>query len=100
MASLSPLMSNFGALLEGLMTVRAFAAQTQFQDKVIKVVDTFQAMGLYFTVPYSNITFTNTNHITCIGRTRAGCHTDLRSSRQRQLLLSQSLQSTLASRLA
>ena len=46
MASLSPLMSNFGALLEGLMTVRAFAAQTQFQDKVIKVVDTFQAMGM------------------------------------------------------
>ena len=50
MASLSPLMSNFGALLEGLMTVRAFCAQTQFQDKVIKVVDTFQAMGMFFTL--------------------------------------------------
>jgi len=51
MASLSPLMSNFGALLEGLMTVRAFAAQTQFQDKVIKVVDRFQAMGMLLHYP-------------------------------------------------
>jgi len=60
MASLSPLMSNFGALLEGLMTVRAFAAQTQFQDKVIKVVDRFQAMGMFNAPHNHNTTSTNT----------------------------------------
>jgi ABC-type multidrug transport system fused ATPase/permease subunit len=42
MVSLSPLMSNFGALVEGLMTVRAFNAQPRFQERVIEVVDNFQ----------------------------------------------------------
>ncbi|ORY09507.1 hypothetical protein BCR34DRAFT_602769 [Clohesyomyces aquaticus] len=42
MVSLSPLMSNFGALVEGLTTVRAFCAQTRFQARVIEVVDNFQ----------------------------------------------------------
>ncbi|KAF2180532.1 P-loop containing nucleoside triphosphate hydrolase protein [Zopfia rhizophila CBS 207.26] len=42
MVSLSPLMSNFGALVEGLTTVRAFCAQTRFQAHVISVVDNFQ----------------------------------------------------------
>ncbi|KAF2746360.1 P-loop containing nucleoside triphosphate hydrolase protein [Sporormia fimetaria CBS 119925] len=42
MVSLSPLMSNFGALVEGLTTVRAFNAQPRFQSRVITVVDTFQ----------------------------------------------------------
>jgi ABC-type multidrug transport system fused ATPase/permease subunit len=42
MVSLSPLMSNFGALVEGLTTVRAFNAQPLFQERVIEVVDNFQ----------------------------------------------------------
>ncbi|RMZ73353.1 bile acid transporter [Pyrenophora seminiperda CCB06] len=42
MVSLSPLMSNFGALVEGLTTVRAFNAQQRFQARVIEVVDNFQ----------------------------------------------------------
>lgn len=42
MVSLSPLMSNFGALVEGLTTVRAFSAQPRFQARVIEVVDNFQ----------------------------------------------------------
>ncbi|CAO2652813.1 Nn.00g022240.m01.CDS01 [Neocucurbitaria sp. VM-36] len=42
MVSLSPLMSNFGALVEGLTTVRAFNAQGRFQARVIEVVDKFQ----------------------------------------------------------
>ncbi|KAJ4363024.1 hypothetical protein N0V83_010142 [Neocucurbitaria cava] len=42
MVSLSPLMSNFGALVEGLTTVRAFNAQDRFQARVIEVVDNFQ----------------------------------------------------------
>ncbi len=42
MVSLSPLMSNFGALVEGLTTVRAFNAQERFQARVIEVIDNFQ----------------------------------------------------------
>ncbi|KAJ9630929.1 hypothetical protein H2203_001457 [Taxawa tesnikishii (nom. ined.)] len=48
MVSLSPLMSNFGALLEGLMTVRAFCAQPQFQARVISVTDAFQKMDHFY----------------------------------------------------
>lgn len=48
MASLSPLMSNFGALVHGLTTVRAFCAQSRFQDSVITVVDTFQRMDHFY----------------------------------------------------
>jgi ABC-type multidrug transport system fused ATPase/permease subunit len=42
MVSLSPLLSNFGALLGGLTTVRAFCAQPAFLARVISVVDEFQ----------------------------------------------------------
>ncbi|KAI9685108.1 MAG: hypothetical protein M1820_010837, partial [Bogoriella megaspora] len=48
MVSLSPLMSNFGALVEGLATVRAFRAQRRFQDRVIEVVDKFQKMDHFY----------------------------------------------------
>ncbi|KAK3111456.1 hypothetical protein LTR53_013280, partial [Teratosphaeriaceae sp. CCFEE 6253] len=48
MVSLTPLMSNFGALLNGLTTVRAFCAQSRFQDRVIDVVDTFQKMDHFY----------------------------------------------------
>ncbi|KAG8631611.1 hypothetical protein KVT40_000751 [Elsinoe batatas] len=48
MVSLSPLMSNFGALLEGLMTVRAFCAQKQFQDRIIVTTDAFQQMDHFY----------------------------------------------------
>ena len=48
MVSLSPLMSNFGALLQGLTTVRAFGAQSRFQDRVIKATDDFQRMDHFF----------------------------------------------------
>ncbi|ETI25298.1 hypothetical protein G647_02070 [Cladophialophora carrionii CBS 160.54] len=48
MVSLTPLMSNFGALLNGLMTVRAFNAQTQFQEKNIQVTDAFQKMDHFY----------------------------------------------------
>ena len=48
MVSLSPLMSSFGTLLEGLTTVRAFRAQTQFQDRVISVTDAFQKMDHFY----------------------------------------------------
>lgn len=48
MVSLSPLMSNFGALLNGLTTVRAFCAQNVFQDRVIAVTDAFQKMDHFY----------------------------------------------------
>ncbi|KAL8872095.1 MAG: hypothetical protein Q9174_002218 [Haloplaca sp. 1 TL-2023] len=48
MISLSPLMSNFGALLDGLTTVRAFRAQRSFQDRIIIVTDAFQKMDHFY----------------------------------------------------
>ncbi|KAF2838425.1 ATP-dependent bile acid permease [Patellaria atrata CBS 101060] len=48
MVSLSPLMSNFGALVEGLTTVRAFCTQSRFQDRVIEVTDAFQKMDHFY----------------------------------------------------
>lgn len=48
MVSLSPLMSNFDALLEGLMIVRAFCAQEQFQDRIIVTTDAFQQMDHFY----------------------------------------------------
>ncbi|PGH27864.1 hypothetical protein AJ80_00414 [Polytolypa hystricis UAMH7299] len=48
MVSLSPLLSNFGELLHGLTTVRAFHAETRFQNRVIDVVDKFQGMDHFY----------------------------------------------------
>lgn len=48
MVSLSPLMSNFGTLLEGLTTVRAFRAQPHFQNQIIVTTDAFQKMDHFF----------------------------------------------------
>ncbi|KAK3319209.1 hypothetical protein B0H66DRAFT_476069 [Apodospora peruviana] len=42
--SLSPLMSNFGTLLEGLTTVRAFRAEPHFQRRIVATTDAFQKM--------------------------------------------------------
>jgi ABC-type multidrug transport system fused ATPase/permease subunit len=46
--SLSPLLSNFGELLHGLTTVRAFHAGQRFQNRVISVVDKFQGMDHFY----------------------------------------------------
>jgi ABC-type multidrug transport system fused ATPase/permease subunit len=46
--SLSPLFANFGELLQGLTTVRAFRAQKSFQSRVIRVVDKFQGMDHFY----------------------------------------------------
>lgn len=48
MVSLSPLMTDFGALMDGLLTIRAFGAQHRFQDRLIKVVDNFQGMDHFY----------------------------------------------------
>jgi ABC-type multidrug transport system fused ATPase/permease subunit len=46
--SLSPLFANFGELLKGLTTVRAFQAQELFKDRIIQVVDNFQGMDHFY----------------------------------------------------
>lgn len=48
MVSLSPLMSNFGILLDGLATIRAFKAQPSFQDRNIVVTDAFQQKDHFY----------------------------------------------------
>ena len=48
MVSLTPLLSNFGELLHGLTTVRAFRAEERFQSRVISVVDKFQGMDHFY----------------------------------------------------
>ncbi|KAF3766151.1 P-loop containing nucleoside triphosphate hydrolase protein [Cryphonectria parasitica EP155] len=48
MVSLSPLMSNFGTLLEGLTTVRAFRAEPHFQNQIIITTEAFQRMDHFF----------------------------------------------------
>ena len=48
MVSLTPLISNFGALADGLTTVRAFCAQHRFQSRVISVTDAFQKMDHFY----------------------------------------------------
>jgi ABC-type multidrug transport system fused ATPase/permease subunit len=48
MVSLSPLLSNFGELLHGLTTVRAFHAEKRFLNRVIEVVDKFQGMDHFY----------------------------------------------------
>ncbi|KAH7347329.1 ABC transporter [Plectosphaerella cucumerina] len=48
MVSLSPLMSNFGILIDGLTTIRAFRAQTHFQNRNIEVTDNFQKMDHFY----------------------------------------------------
>ncbi|TEY73122.1 hypothetical protein BOTCAL_0083g00350 [Botryotinia calthae] len=48
MVSLTPLISNFGLLTEGLGTIRAFCAERRFQDRVIEVTDIFQKMDHFY----------------------------------------------------
>jgi ABC-type bacteriocin/lantibiotic exporter with double-glycine peptidase domain len=48
MTTLSPLFANFGELLQGLATVRAFHVQHDFQTQIIATVDKFQRMDRYY----------------------------------------------------
>ncbi|KAI1398523.1 canalicular multispecific organic anion transporter 1 [Hypoxylon fuscum] len=48
MVTLSPLMSNFGILVDGLATIRAFKAQPDFQQRNIAATDTFQKMDHFY----------------------------------------------------
>jgi len=57
MVSLTPLISNFGSLAEGLTTIRAFCAQYRFQDNVFTVTDTFQKMDHFYWSLQAWVTF-------------------------------------------
>jgi ABC-type multidrug transport system fused ATPase/permease subunit len=46
--SLSPLFTNFGELLHGLITVRAFHSGADFQRQIISVVDKFQGIDHFY----------------------------------------------------
>ncbi|KAK0726683.1 hypothetical protein B0T21DRAFT_38789 [Apiosordaria backusii] len=46
--SLSPLLSNFGTLLDGLATVRAFRAQPHYQNRIVFTTDSFQRMDHFY----------------------------------------------------
>lgn len=48
MVSLTPLISNFSALTDGLTTVRAYRASSRFQNEVIAVTDNFQKMDHFY----------------------------------------------------
>ncbi|KAI1661523.1 canalicular multispecific organic anion transporter 1 [Daldinia decipiens] len=48
MVTLSPLMSNFGILVDGLATIRAFRAQSDFQNRNIVATDMFQKMDHFY----------------------------------------------------
>ncbi|KAI5862081.1 canalicular multispecific organic anion transporter 1 [Durotheca rogersii] len=48
MVTLSPLMSNFGILVDGLATIRAFKAQPHFQNRNIVATDSFQKMDHFY----------------------------------------------------
>ncbi|PQE13502.1 ABC transporter protein [Rutstroemia sp. NJR-2017a WRK4] len=48
MVSLTPLLSNFGQLTDGLGTIRAFCAQARFQEAIIVSTDGFQKMDHFY----------------------------------------------------
>ncbi|POS84240.1 hypothetical protein EPUL_004499, partial [Erysiphe pulchra] len=48
MVSLTPLISNFGAVTDGLTTIRAYCASSRFLDRVIAVTDNFQKMDHFY----------------------------------------------------
>ncbi|KAI6246266.1 Pleiotropic ABC efflux transporter of multiple drugs YBT1 [Erysiphe necator] len=48
MVLLTPLISNFGAVTDGLTTIRAYCASSRFLDRVITVTDNFQKMDHFY----------------------------------------------------
>jgi ABC-type multidrug transport system fused ATPase/permease subunit len=46
--SLSPLFANFGELLQGLTTIRAFHVQQLFQERIITILDNFQGVDHFY----------------------------------------------------
>jgi hypothetical protein len=46
----SPIFSDFGELLEGIVTVRAFSAETRFLDNLHRKIDTTTKVSGGYTV--------------------------------------------------
>lgn len=97
MVSLSPLMSDFGALLDGLLTVRAFGVQKRFQDRLVTVVDAFQKMDHFYwcgSPILRRLPAVRLLLILMLGRCKRGCNTALTSWRGRRHSPSPCSQST------
>jgi ABC-type multidrug transport system fused ATPase/permease subunit len=79
MVSLSPLMSNFGELLHGLTTVRAFHCEHRFQERVISVVDKFQGMDHFYwsTQNWLMYRYDNLAALSTFGLTLLALYTDV-----------------------
>ena len=50
----SPIFSDFGEILEGIVTVRAFSAEKRFLNNVFVKIDITTKVGFFSSMPFSN----------------------------------------------
>lgn len=55
--SRSPIFSDFGELLEGIVTVRAFSAETRFLDNLLRRIDVTTKVWRLFVLAKASLTF-------------------------------------------
>ena len=51
----SPIFSDFGEILEGIVTVRAFSAEKRFLNNVFVKIDTTTKVGSFFFLLYAQL---------------------------------------------
>ena len=49
----SPIFSDFGEILEGIVTVRAFSAEKRFLNNVFVKIDITTKVGFFYSLPFS-----------------------------------------------
>ena len=50
----SPIYSDFGEMLEGIVTVRAFSAEKMFLNNIFVKIDTNTKVGFFYSMPFSS----------------------------------------------
>ena len=50
----SPIFSDFGEMLEGIVTVRAFSAEKRFLNNVFVKIDVTNKVGFFYSMLFSN----------------------------------------------
>jgi ABC-type multidrug transport system fused ATPase/permease subunit len=50
----SPIFSDFGEILEGIVTVRAFSAEKRFLNNVFVKIDITTKVGFFYLMPFSS----------------------------------------------
>jgi ABC-type multidrug transport system fused ATPase/permease subunit len=50
----SPIFSDFGEVLEGIVTIRAFSAEKRFLNNVFVKIDTTTKVGFFYAIPFSS----------------------------------------------